>query len=256
MGSRYRGAAVQEEDRSPGHGWYCSALAPAGNRSNARANRRCRGGRGRPYLVDCGYGTLRQLVASNVGYLQVGTIFFTHLHDDHTGDVPALFSFQWTNGKTTATDAYGPYGTSRLITASVAVIRSNVVKSAPPMRAARWMRMHNSTDMMSPLRMHPYRYSRTTALPRHRHREYALSGTLQGPDDASQPRPAAGHQGSLHRVRRGHGVLGQRRQAGARRRRVHLPKRSRTRALLAQMEEQGKAAAAASNPNNIFPPRS
>ena len=81
---------------------------------------------GRPYLIDCGYGTLRQLVASNVGYLQVSTIFFTHLHDDHTGDVPALLSFQWTNGKTTPTDAYGPYGTSRLVAASVAVIRSNV----------------------------------------------------------------------------------------------------------------------------------
>ncbi len=81
---------------------------------------------GRPYLVDCGYGTLRQLVASNVGYLQVSTVFFTHLHDDHTGDVPALLSFQWTNGKTTATDCYGPYGTSRLIAASVAVIHSNV----------------------------------------------------------------------------------------------------------------------------------
>jgi ribonuclease BN (tRNA processing enzyme) len=81
---------------------------------------------GRPYLIDCGYGTLRQLVASNVGYLQVSTVFFTHLHDDHTGDVPALLSFQWTNGKTTKTDAYGPYGTARLIAASVAVIHSNV----------------------------------------------------------------------------------------------------------------------------------
>jgi ribonuclease BN (tRNA processing enzyme) len=81
---------------------------------------------GRPYLIDCGYGTLRQLVASNVGYLQISTIFFTHLHDDHTGDVPALFSFQWTNGKTTATDAYGPYGTARLVAASVAVIHDNV----------------------------------------------------------------------------------------------------------------------------------
>jgi ribonuclease BN (tRNA processing enzyme) len=81
---------------------------------------------GRPYLIDCGYGTLRQLVASNVGYLQVSTIFFTHLHDDHTADVPALLSFQWTNGKTTATDAYGPYGTGKLLSACVAVIHSNV----------------------------------------------------------------------------------------------------------------------------------
>lgn len=81
---------------------------------------------GRPYLVDCGYGTVRQLVASNVGYLQISRIFLTHLHDDHTGDVPALFSYQWSNGKTTATDTYGPYGTKRLVAASVAVIRANV----------------------------------------------------------------------------------------------------------------------------------
>jgi len=81
---------------------------------------------GQAYLIDCGYGTVRQLVASNVGYLQLSTIFFTHLHDDHTGDVPALLSYQWSNGKTTATDAYGPHGTARLITACVAVIRSNV----------------------------------------------------------------------------------------------------------------------------------
>jgi len=81
---------------------------------------------GRPYLVDCGYGTVRQLVASNVGYLPIDTVFFTHLHDDHTGDVPALLSYQWSNGKTTATDAYGPYGTTKLVAASVAVIHSNV----------------------------------------------------------------------------------------------------------------------------------
>jgi ribonuclease BN (tRNA processing enzyme) len=81
---------------------------------------------GRAYLVDCGYGTVRQLVASNVGYLQIDTVFFTHLHDDHTGDATALFSYQWSNGKTRATDAYGPYGTSRLVAACVAVIHSNV----------------------------------------------------------------------------------------------------------------------------------
>jgi len=80
---------------------------------------------GRPYLIDCGYGTVRQLVASNVGYLQVSTIFFTHLHDDHTGDLAALLSYQWTNGKTTPTDAYGPYGTERLVTAAVAFLHTN-----------------------------------------------------------------------------------------------------------------------------------
>ena len=81
---------------------------------------------GEPYLIDCGYGALRQLVASNVGYLKLNTIFLTHLHDDHTGDLAALLSYQWTNSKTTATDAYGPPGTASLVDAAVALIRTNV----------------------------------------------------------------------------------------------------------------------------------
>lgn len=78
-----------------------------------------------PYLVDCGYGALRQLVASKVGYLQLSTLFFTHLHDDHTADLPALLTLQWTNGKTTMTDAYGPFGTDTLVAAAVAFSRAN-----------------------------------------------------------------------------------------------------------------------------------
>ncbi len=81
---------------------------------------------GRPYLIDCGYGALRQLVASHVGYLQLDTIFFTHLHDDHTGDLAALLSYQWTNGKTTPTDAYGPYGTADMVRGAVSFFRANV----------------------------------------------------------------------------------------------------------------------------------
>jgi ribonuclease BN (tRNA processing enzyme) len=80
---------------------------------------------GRPYLIDCGYGALRALVAANIAYQQISTLFFTHLHDDHTSDLAPLLTFQWTNGKTTATDAYGPYGTSRLVEAAVSLIRVN-----------------------------------------------------------------------------------------------------------------------------------
>lgn len=81
---------------------------------------------GRPYLIDCGYGAVRELVVANVSYLQIDTVFFTHLHDDHTGDFAALCSYQWTNGKTTPTDAYGPYGTARLVDAVVSLLRTNV----------------------------------------------------------------------------------------------------------------------------------
>jgi ribonuclease BN (tRNA processing enzyme) len=81
---------------------------------------------GRPYLVDCGYGALRQLVASNVGFQQINTVFFTHLHNDHTGDFASLLSYQWTSGKSTPTDAYGPYGTGKLVEGALAFFRANL----------------------------------------------------------------------------------------------------------------------------------
>ncbi|HEV2700491.1 MAG TPA: MBL fold metallo-hydrolase [Steroidobacteraceae bacterium] len=81
---------------------------------------------GKPYLVDCGYGALRQLVAGHVGYLQIDSVFLTHLHDDHIGDLAALLSFQWTNGKTTPTDAYGPYGTASMVQSALGFFHANV----------------------------------------------------------------------------------------------------------------------------------
>ena len=81
---------------------------------------------GVPYLVDCGYGSLRQLVLSTIGYQQLDTIFFTHLHDDHTSDLPALMSLQWTGGaKKTPTEIYGPSGTARLVDAALDFLRVN-----------------------------------------------------------------------------------------------------------------------------------
>ena len=80
---------------------------------------------GRPYLIDCGYGTVRSLVASGVGYQQIGSVFLTHLHDDHTSDIPALLSQQWTGSKATPTTVYGPYGTAALIEAAVGFLKAN-----------------------------------------------------------------------------------------------------------------------------------
>ncbi len=80
---------------------------------------------GRPYLIDCGYGTVRSLVASGVGFQQVGSVFLTHLHDDHTSDVPALLTQQWTGSKATPTTIYGPYGTAALVEAAIAFLKAN-----------------------------------------------------------------------------------------------------------------------------------
>ncbi len=71
-----------------------------------------------PYLIDCGYGTLRQLIESGVNYLNIGNVFLTHLHDDHNADLPALLGHQWTQGRINPTKVFGPYGTDQLVQAA------------------------------------------------------------------------------------------------------------------------------------------
>ena len=81
---------------------------------------------GVPYLVDCGYGTMRALVASGLGYQPVSTVFLTHLHDDHTADLAAMLAHQWTGSKATPTNVYGPYATASTVQGAIAFFRANV----------------------------------------------------------------------------------------------------------------------------------
>jgi ribonuclease BN (tRNA processing enzyme) len=81
---------------------------------------------GVPYLVDCGYGTLRALVAAGFGFQSVNTVFVTHLHDDHTADIAAMLAMQWTGSKATPTNVYGPYATARTVEGAIAFFRANV----------------------------------------------------------------------------------------------------------------------------------
>ena len=81
---------------------------------------------GQAYLVDCGYGTLLGLRNAGLTFRDVATVFLSHLRDDHSGDVAALLSHQWTDGRVSTTTVYGPYGTERLVTAAVAFSEANV----------------------------------------------------------------------------------------------------------------------------------
>jgi ribonuclease BN (tRNA processing enzyme) len=81
---------------------------------------------GVPYLVDCGYGTMRALVAAGLGYQAVSTVFLTHLHDDHTTDLAAMLAHQWTGNKATPTHVYGPYATESTVAGALAFFRANV----------------------------------------------------------------------------------------------------------------------------------
>lgn len=77
------------------------------------------------YLVDCGYGTLAALREAGLVYRDIGHVFLTHLHDDHTGDVAALVSHQWSDGRVEPTRVIGPHGTDAMIEAALAFSEAN-----------------------------------------------------------------------------------------------------------------------------------
>ena len=77
---------------------------------------------GRPYLIDCGIGTMRRMLRAGVESEQVRTIFFTHLHGDHDlglADVMANDFFrQYTVGRPEPMNIYGPPLTKELVDAA------------------------------------------------------------------------------------------------------------------------------------------
>ena len=82
---------------------------------------------GEPYLVDCGYGTLRGLVQAGLRFAQISNVFVSHLHNDHTADIAALLSMKWTGGQTTptATTVWGPPGTRAMVNGAIEFFRGD-----------------------------------------------------------------------------------------------------------------------------------
>jgi ribonuclease BN (tRNA processing enzyme) len=67
-----------------------------------------------PYLVDCGYGTSKQLITAGVALNRVRYIFITHHHSDHNLDFGPLLYNAWITGQPTRVDAYGPAGMNQM----------------------------------------------------------------------------------------------------------------------------------------------
>ncbi len=78
-----------------------------------------------PYLVDAGPGTSRRLGKMRFNFRDLGTIFITHGHDDHTGGLGTLMSIQWDSQRTQPINVYGPPGTQALIKAAVQYFNQN-----------------------------------------------------------------------------------------------------------------------------------
>lgn len=81
---------------------------------------------GTPYLIDCGYGTMRDLYECGMRFNRIDTVFFTHLHNDHILDLPALLSLQWTGNKRSKTTVYGTYGTAAMVEGAKAFFAADV----------------------------------------------------------------------------------------------------------------------------------
>jgi ribonuclease BN (tRNA processing enzyme) len=71
------------------------------------------------YVVDAGDGAARRIAKAGINVRDLGTIFLTHLHDDHMAGLGTLMSVAWDNQRTQPINVYGPPRTEDLVKAAV-----------------------------------------------------------------------------------------------------------------------------------------
>ena len=74
---------------------------------------------GTHYVVDAGDGVARRIAQAGVELREIGMIFITHHHDDHTAGVGTLMSAAWDRQRTKPIHVYGPPRTEELVKAAV-----------------------------------------------------------------------------------------------------------------------------------------
>jgi ribonuclease BN (tRNA processing enzyme) len=71
------------------------------------------------YVIDAGDGVARRIAKAGFNVRDVGTVFITHHHDDHTAGLGTLMSIAWDNQRTKPINVYGPPRTEELVKAAV-----------------------------------------------------------------------------------------------------------------------------------------
>lgn len=71
------------------------------------------------YVIDAGDGVARRIAKAGVSVAEIGTIFITHHHDDHTAGLGTLASVAWDANRTSPINVYGPPQTEALVRAAV-----------------------------------------------------------------------------------------------------------------------------------------
>jgi ribonuclease BN (tRNA processing enzyme) len=72
------------------------------------------------YVIDAGDGVARRLAEAGVELRDIGTVFLTHHHDDHTAGLGTLMSLAWDRQRTQPIHVYGPPPTVALVQAAIA----------------------------------------------------------------------------------------------------------------------------------------
>ena len=66
-------------------------------------------------LVDCGSGTVAQLVKSGRSPVEIDDLFLTHLHSDHYIDLDHFIITRWILGATRPLTIHGPHGLKKMV---------------------------------------------------------------------------------------------------------------------------------------------
>ena len=79
-----------------------------------------------PYVVDCGNGVARQLVAADVPLRAIRHVFITHHHSDHNADFGNLLLLAWTAGLQAPVDCWGPAPLADMTSQYLAMNRADI----------------------------------------------------------------------------------------------------------------------------------
>lgn len=69
-------------------------------------------GNGESFLFDLGTGATDRLAGLEIDNSKLDTVFVSHLHTDHVGDIASLWVSEWLNARYTPLQVYGPPGSS------------------------------------------------------------------------------------------------------------------------------------------------
>lgn len=77
------------------------------------------------YVIDAGDDVTRRIVQAGYDFRQVGKIFITHAHSDHTMGLPTLLVSEWEYQRRDPVDIYGAVGTEALVKGTLQFLAVN-----------------------------------------------------------------------------------------------------------------------------------